>query len=270
MEPQKPLLSNLKLKKVRLAHFFYAFCFLCQSSYSNEISLLFGKQFNQYKEYSSNGTLLDTEKGWLNAHALSFKSELSQAHSLLFSLSESYGTLPYVGHTQNGSPHVTRTQEKHSEYHISYFYSPSINRTHTYGIGIDHHDWLREIQPGNGVLGLNEDYSWDGISVYHIFEKSQWQFASSLSYLYSGNVEVDLSEVGSGFINVPLHSGLQAEYGITFITPITAKLSVLSNLIGVWRYIPKGEPVQVGNTAFLEPESEFLQMGVSIGIKYSF
>jgi hypothetical protein len=255
---------------VRLAHFLFLFYFLCQSSYSNEISLLFGKQFNQYKEYSSTGTLLDTEKGWLDSQTLSFKYQLGSAHSLLFLYSKSSGMLPYVGHTQNGLPHTTHTQETHSEYNASYYYAPSNNRAHSYGIGIRRHEWLREIQPANGILGLTEDYSWNGISVHHIFNKAKWEFASSLSYLYSGNIEVDLTEVGSGIVNVPLHSGVQAEYGITFINPITNKLSWLFNVVGVWRYIPKSESVQVGNQAFLEPESESYQMGISVGIKYLF
>jgi len=267
----RQLLHNKQYKKeARYLCFFFFTSILSSLSHSNELTFLMGKQFFQYKEYSQSGLLLDTEEGWLNHLALQFDTQLYSDHLFHASGSFASATIPYEGYTQSGRTHSTETQETLTTLNLEYYYAPLINSSNLLGIGLHQAEWLREIKPNNGVLGLNETYTWNAISLNYLFKYQSWQLKSSLSHLYSGSISVDLTEVGKGIVDVPLENGYQSELALSYKKQITPNISASIIVSGLWRYFPASKAVIAGNSQISEPQSELFQTGVDLGISYLF
>ncbi len=222
-----PILLHNKLciKEARYLCFFFFTSILSSLSHSNELTFLFGKQFFKYQEYSKSGMLLDTEEGWLDHLALQFDTQLYSDHLIHAAASFASATIPYEGYTQSGQTHSTETQETLTTLNLEYYYAPFINSSNLLGIGLHQAEWLREIQPNNGVLGLNEKYTWNAVSLNYLFRYQSWQLKSSLSHLYSGNINVDLTEVGKGIVDVPLENGYQSEVALSYKKQIIPNIS---------------------------------------------
>lgn len=270
MEVRQLLINKLFKKEVPIAYFFFLAYGISSSCYSNELTLLLGKQYFHYQEYSQSGVLLDTEAGWLNQLALQFESSLYSDHLIHTSGSVASATIPYRGHTQSGKKHATQTRETLTALAIEYYYLPLINTSHILGVGLQKNEWLREIQPKNTVLGLNETYTWNAISFNYLFRYQAWQLKSSFSHLPSGNINVDLSEIHKGTVNVPLKNGYQTALALSYKKQLTPNLSTSIIASGLWRYFPESNAVNVGNSQIKEPQSELLQTGIDVAISYAF
>lgn len=267
----RPLLINKFLKKeVRIAHFFFLAYVISSSCHSNELTLLLGKQYFHYQEYSQSGVLLDTEAGWLNQLALQFESSLHSDHLIHTSGSVASATIPYRGHTQSGKKHVTQTRETLTSLNIEYYYLPLINASNLFGIGLHKNQWLREIQPKDSILGLNETYTWNAISFNYLFRYQAWQLKSTFSHLSSGNINVDLSAINKGTVNVPLKNGYQTALALSYKKQLTTHLTTSIIASGLWRYFPESNAVNVGNSQIKEPQSKLLQTGIDVAISYAF
>lgn len=270
MELQQLLLNKLFKKEVRISYFFFLAYFVSSFCYSNELTLLLGKRFFQYQEYSQSGMLLDTEEGLLNNLSLQFDTLPYSDHFIHSSGSLASATIPYEGYTQRGKTHSTETREKVTTLNLEYYYIPLINPSNLLGIGLHQIEWLREIQPNGSVLGLNEKYTWNAVSLNYLFRYKPWQLKSSVSHLYSGNIKVDLTEVQKGIVSVPLKNGYQAELALSYKKQITSDISTSVITSGLWRYFPESNAVNTGNSQVREPRSELFTAGIDFGISYLF
>lgn len=270
MEVRQLLINKLFKKEVPIAYFFFLAYGISSSCHSNELTLLLGKQYFHYQEYSQSGVLLDTEAGWLNKLALQFETQLNSDHFIHTSGSFASATIPYKGYTQSGKNHSTQTRETLKSLNIEYYYVPLINASHLLGIGLHRNEWLREIQPKNSVLGLNEIYTWNATSFNYLFRYQAWQLKSSLSHLSSGNINVDLTEINKGTVNVPLKNGYQSELALSYKKQLTTNLSTSIIASGLWRYFPESNAVNAGNSQITEPQSELFQTSIDVGISYLF
>ena len=116
-----------------------------------------------FAEYSDMQEKVVTERGWIYGGDLEFKTTFSriyfQANAALHQ-----GNVAYQGQAQgSGEPHSTRTTETMADYSFGIGRAYETWRRHDYAFiyaGIGFHQWVRDIQTKDNVLGLYELYRW--------------------------------------------------------------------------------------------------------------
>ncbi len=266
--PTQLLNSPLLIKGAMYLHLLLFLSFVSPSCMSQQLSLLLDQQFFHYQEYSDDGGVLDSEKGWLFGPLIRYGHQFKSGFELIMSASLLAGAVTYEGHTQAGKNHHTDTKENLQRLNVALLYTAA--PSYGAGINVERFIWDRDIQPNLGVLGLHETYSWLALSFSQNLQLTDFELSLSVGKLINGNIRVDLNEINKGLIDVPLKSGVQIEFYINYKKNITERVYVYSRFSGLWRYFNKSDVVRSGNSLFSEPQSETFQAGGALGVSYSF
>jgi hypothetical protein len=265
----KYLLNNLYLKKGAMSlPLFLILSLVIPNGISQPLSLSIDKQFFHYQEFSDDGSVLNSEKGWLYGPLIRYEHQYDSGFDLTLSASLLKGSVAYKGRTQAGKNHDTNTQENIQRLNAGLLYwATPIYRV---GINVEEFIWDRDIKPNLGVLGLHETYSWFARSFNQSLRLGNLDISLSIGELLRGNIKVDLSEINKGVIDVPLKPGVQVEFGINYKKNISGRVYLYTQVVGLWRYFKKSDAVRSGSSLFTEPESETIQAGGALGILYVF
>ena len=244
--------------------------FLCMPTVSLAQSLTVSASsvYTYYREYSERKTVLNNETGWLPSLSLAygFSTFLKNEFSLAMKLTK--GSLNYAGYLQNGSPHQTQTDTVIYDVAMQYFHRLENHSDFAVGLLIGQHNWQRDILPSGAGLGLYEQYKWYRVlaSVQYQYNKMQYQFSAGA--LLDGNVNVNLTELNLGKIDIPLQTGYQMDMNFAYQfhheNECGLSVSLDNNLI----YFDKSKAVRVANSEFSEPNSIQLQSIVKFSYEF--
>jgi len=166
-----------------------------------------------YTEFSTTDKILNRELGWLPG----VEARLSHAISAdwLIQIQGAYylGTVDYAGQTQAGVPHSTDTETKFLRFG-GQIEKVIYKKTNLF-IGIQSHQWQRDIQDNNNVSGISETYQWIeysfGLSA-NILSYQKDLFNIEAAYLITRNatIDVDLSRVNFGSATLDIGNGAGA------------------------------------------------------------
>lgn len=263
-------ITSLKKGTVPLCLFF-VFQITPQFTYSQPINLSLSvlNQYFYFQEFSQEGTVLDTESGWLQGLKLDTSFALHNTGILSADVSFLNGRVDYDGLTQSLNKHHTKTDELILESNLMYI-QPDVYSGYSIGVLIGATRWERDIQPANNVLGLHEVYSWNNLGLVQTIETSNIEIRLALQYLLNGDLEVDLTEVNKGKVNVPLPTGRAADLTASYRLAASEQLSFFCELTSRWRYFPRSQLKSIPGGAINEPENELFQAGLNFKVSYLF
>lgn len=239
-----------------------------------------------YKEFDdTDGSILDREDGWIPGLVFGFREHRGPWFGH-FDASLHYGEVDYDGHTQDGVPARTDTDERivDASFRFGYWFGAEGEpRIAPYG-GFGYRHWRRDIEDGQDV---------NGRPVRGILEKYRW------AYLLVG-VEANLrqSEVSEWGVDLRLTRPLDPKLDIEGFAGLDDATLELGEKTGgratlYWRYwygedaavelAPFYERLDIGRspdtlltsggtpaTVAFEPRSETRNYGVNLSIKRSF
>ncbi|MBT8128790.1 MAG: hypothetical protein KJP10_02280 [Gammaproteobacteria bacterium] len=169
--------------------------------YAFDLGLAAELLYFDYEETDINGNLLNQETGLIPGLSLTAAKAFDSLNNT-FKISAHDGQVDYDGQTQSGQPHETTTEETIYRMLYKLSWSPASSQSALYGEA-GWHQWDRDIQPTNGVLGLFERYQWwsleAGIQLPFIKNDSQ-DLSLQLGMLttFNGTIMIDLTEAGYG------------------------------------------------------------------------
>ena len=164
------------------------------SSYADDLEIIPSVYFFNYEEFNTLGVSLDKEIGIVPGIKIKY---LYQHNSLtvspFFSLHD--GSVDYIGSTQTGSSHNTKTNTNLFTAGVEFDFQ-LINNFNFIG-GMQHTQWDRDILSTNGVLGLHELYTWTELSAgvsyqSDIFNNSYYSFSISALYILNPAMKIYL------------------------------------------------------------------------------
>ena len=244
--------------------------FLCMPTVSLAQSLTVSASsvYTDYREYSERKTVLNNETGWLPSLSLAygFSTSLKNEFSLAMQLTK--GSLNYAGYLQNGSPHQTQTDTVIYDVAMQYFHRLENHSDFAVGLLIGQHNWQRDILPSGAGLGLYEQYKWYRVlaSVQYQYNKMQYQFSAGA--LLDGNVNVNLTELNLGKIDIPLKRGYEINANLTHLIHQTEHSEGFISWDGSLIYFDKSQPIRAGNSQFTEPNSIHLQTAIIFSYRF--
>lgn len=170
-----------------------------------------------YEEFDVTGFSLNHESGFIPGLATRLNHE---QHS--FEASIHNGTVDYDGYTQSLTPHQTDT--KQTLINLSYRYHILLNEIddqNKYFLGVSYKYWFRDIQPNNGVNGLEETYTWFTVEAgiqSVIFSKQNHALLLELGLLHTlnGTISIDLENSGFGSPELDLGNKPGIKGGLKF------------------------------------------------------
>lgn len=271
------LTNKRKLKEGALLRPFFcalSFCYVGMSS-AADVGIEIGFQNFDYTEYSESDIELDNESGFIPVLTLEYQHSLNAKTKLTTRFSYSANALVYDGQTQQGAPHITKTDEMFANgfIQLEYLYLKNnllLKPEFHYG----YNQWYRDIRPANNVLGLFEKYSWHNIGLGLQIEKHQGRTrivgGTKFSILPFSNVNVDLSDAGYSKVDVPLPMGFEFGSNIGFLKTINSNTVISAQWSRQYRTFQVSEVVLTGNIGILEPRSLAIIDTLSFGLSYQF
>jgi len=229
-----------------------------------------------YEEFSTTGTSLNNEKGFLPGVKLKY-SHASDNYIFTPYVSIHDGEIDYTGYTQSGQPHTTQTEEKLTQLgiEIKTTYIEAISSRIVFGV--KHWEWDRNILDNNNVRGLHEIYKWNELSVGLNFEtdiKNNSLYWTNIFALHTFNPSMDLflPNTKESF-KLGSKAGFRINAGKSWIYNKNTSYS-LSVISEYWEF-GKSDFVYTndffGQPALLnEPASESLHIGLEFSYIYNF
>lgn len=233
------------------------------------LSLSFLTEYFYFQEFSQQGSILNTESGYISGLEISTDLVLNTHDKLTVFHSFLKGVVDYEGLTQSYEPHNTHTHQNVNFSSISYIKNGN-EHGWNFGVDIGIFRWKRDIRPNNDVLGLTEIYTWKNIGFIQEVSTSNIIAGISFYYLFDGSLEVDLNQINRGKVDVPLPEGYQGNLNVDYTVYSKNDLKVLLGLSVKWRYFPRSKPVSFSGGELLEPENELYQGGFGLNFIYSF
>jgi hypothetical protein len=156
-----------------------------------------------YREYDSQGNLLDWENGFLPGLLLGMDYSKG-SWQIAGLLSYHSGDIAYTGQTSGGMPISTTTRQQitDAELHAGYQFQQIQQITPTLYVGTANHYWRRDIQAthtssGIPVRGLLETYRWWqaflGVKISGKTSSFDWGLDTRLTRIIAPTVDVDYS-----------------------------------------------------------------------------
>lgn len=220
-----------------------------------------------YKEFSDDSDVLNNEHGVLYGFNFLLGLSLLAEHYIQYEYSILSGRVKYDGFTQSFEEHETQTDERLSENELYYWHGLS---HYHFGLSVAYAKWDRYIRPKNNVLGLQETYSWKKISINQSYQISDILLIGSVSRLIDAEVEVDLSEVNSGYLVVDMPDGYEINLTSGYKKNIVKGFSIITKAMFTWRYFERSGFSEVKGRAFLEPENEVFISTLALEFLYEF
>ncbi len=229
-----------------------------------------------YQEFSQDGSELDREQGYLPAFEIRADLNISARHSVLLEYGQQQGELPYIGHTQTGQPHTTKTDEARQRYRLGWQWSSEWGLQTL--LAWQQQDWQRRIQPQGTVSGLNEYYRWSGPVAQLGWRWSlltgELSVIGDAGYWQDSNLEIDLRNAGFGRPVINLPAG--REFGVLFQYRCFLNASWFMQLSHHqrYRYFPRSQSVKrsngLGIVSFREPENQSYEQEYWLGLGWRF
>src|SRR5690606_4564879 len=250
-------------------------CCLSSCVSAHSISVFMGAEHWLYQEFNTSGAELNREQGWLPGAEVAALWQLTGSTWLSVQWMQQQGALDYIGATQAGTTHITRTDETTRKYRISWRF---IAESFYIGAGIQQFDWDREIRAENGVLQLHDYYHWLGpvLETGFIYQSSDWgiDVNSYAGWWLQGDMRIDLQHVGYGNPIVSLPDGYEAGVNLQFNYQLNEHWFVLLKHQQGWRYFPASDYVSAykgfSRIELHEPESRNHFQGYWLGVQYHF
>lgn len=226
-----------------------------------------------YEEFGITGNSLDKEIGVLPG----IKAKYSfQYEGLSFSsfINLHDGTVNYIGSTQSGQSHNTRTLQNLLSFGFDLKIPLQSVVVSNMTIGYRNWKWDRDILSVNGVMGLHELYKWHELSIglEHITEiKESVYYTTQLSLLHTVNPEMKIYlENSSETLQLGEHLGFRIQFGKTWLRN-TNQIN-LNFMIEYWQF---GRSNSVftddffGSSVFIaEPRSESIHTSLNLSYRF--
>lgn len=250
-------------------------CCLSSCVSAHSISVFMGSERWLYQEFNNSGAELNREQGWLPGTEVAALWQLTESTGLLVQWAQQQGVLDYIGATQAGTTHITRTDETTRKYRISWRF---IADSFYIGAGLQQFDWDREIRAANGVLQLYEYYQWQGpvLETGFVYQSAAWSMEVNTfaGWWLQGDMRIDLQHIGYGNPIVSLPDGYEAGVNLQFNYQLNEHWFVLLKHQQGWRYFPASDYVSAykgfSRIELHEPESRNYFQGYWLGLQYRF
>jgi len=266
---------------------------LCSAQQSSSTTQTFDVAFKEYHVHYQE-SIPDYETGWMNGLHLSYKNQNQQTKEywrLLYETTDHPDQ--YIGFLQDDAGNITGpynaiTKNKKTTGEIIYA-NPLRDADNAYAyIGIGFHNWDRKIM-GSATLGVAdnlEKYSWKYIPVGYRNEyqiDNKWSGATDIAirFMFGGEMKAPSpSKIDSFQVNLGNKPGFKAEFPYSY--KMNSQWSLVLNpwyeywKIGQSNWVPQtvnGIPKydSSGNQYVVyEPSSKTNQIGIDIGVSYTF
>jgi len=230
-----------------------------------------------YTEFSTTDEVLNRELGWLPG------LELKLSHTItsdwLIGIHSAYyqGTVDYTGQTQSGAPHTTDTETKLLRFGGRI--KKGIYKNIHLFVGVQLHQWNRNIRDNNNVSGLDETYKWLEYSIglnsdLFISQNDILNLEAGFLIIRNGTLDVDLSRIDLGTTRLDLGDGTGARLNLSWKRISTNNIHYgLSLFVEGWNFGRSNtKPTQGGASSVFvtEPRSETRNIGLKFNIEYMF
>ena len=228
-----------------------------------------------YEEFSPTGKSLDKEQGILPGVRFKYSH---QANDVTFSpfISFNGGTIDYIGSTQAGDPHNTRTIENIISIGLDLTLKPKSGKEPVMVFGLRHWQWDRDILTVNNVRGLHELYSWSELSAGLYFEtenyyNSFYTAKFSVFQIFNPQMKIYL-ENSSETLDLGESPGVRLVAGKTWLQQ---QNRISLNFIAEYWQFGRSNSIFTndffGSSVFItEPESESFHTGIELSYRTSF
>lgn len=226
-----------------------------------------------YEEFGITSKSLDKELGFLPGIKVKYSFQYD-AVTISPYLSLHDGTVDYIGSTQSGQPHNTRTRQNLLTFGFDLKIPLQSVITSNMKVGYKNWKWDRDILSKDGVLGLHEFYSWHELNIgfEHIsIMKDKSFYTTQLSFLKILNPEMKIYLVNSSeTLQLGKHPGLRIQIGKTWLKNTNSVN--LTFLIEYWQF---GRSNTVftndffGSSTFItEPRSESIHTSFNLSYRF--
>lgn len=235
-------------------------------------------QYFYYEETLPDGTIFNTEKGWLPGLYLSASARLPAGLQLNASISRAKGSVDYEGATQTGRALITNTTETLTRVNVELAsplpaFSPG---SLSLIAGVSHTRWNRKIQPTPSTSHLYEHYRWYEFAggLRHCTTLAtlpgikQVCLTAKLTRSEYGTMTVKLEQfnLGSPELDLGGEWGGEASMKLELEGPFTVRLYTKTWNHGASKPVFIKQPNQV--TRLTEPASQSWLTGFEVGLRF--
>lgn len=230
-----------------------------------------------YTEFSTSGTTLDKETGWIPGVQFHLNKQFNEQWTVELELTTYDGNVNYDGHTQAGTAHSTNTDE--TIFKLGARIKTPLT-THTNLVfGTKYNKWERNISNNNDILGLLEIYRWWEISAgitgeFWKTETQSWLIEANLLRTINPTIHVDLSRADYGKTNLNLGTDWGTRLQLFWVHKHTSNWQYSFNIFyETWNFGRSNSQATTGgtNTATVyEPYSETRHKGLLLAITKSY
>lgn len=241
---------------------------------AHEVSIFVGQERWLYREFSPSNDELDREQGWLSGFEAAVLFSVNQRNKIYLLYAFQNDALDYVGATQIGAPHQTKTDETTHKNIATWRYY--LNNVYL-GFGGQYQSWDRKIRAANRVKHLDEFYRWFGLVLemgwFKQYERLKFEVTGSASSL-NGDLVVDLTHVDLNKPKLYLKDGYEVGATLQLSYQLAEQWRIQLKHQQGYRYFPETDFVtdRRGNkqSTLNEPESKNYFQGYWVGLNYQF
>jgi hypothetical protein len=221
--------------------------------------------------------VLDRETGWLPGIEARLNHSITPDWIIKVHGSYYQGIVDYVGQTQNGVPHTTDSGANLLRFG-GQIERTIVKKTNLF-IGVQSHQWDRDIKDNNNVSGIDETYQWIEYSIglnaeMFISQKDVLNMEAGFLITRNATIDVDLSRVDLGSTTLDIGDGTGARLNLSWKriseNNIHYGLSVFFEGWNFGRSNTKQTQGGSSNVFVTEPRSETRNIGLQFNIDYNF
>lgn len=230
-----------------------------------------------YAEFSTANKLLDRELGWLPG--LETRLRYPPGSRLLIDVHSAYyrSSVDYVGQTQSGTPHNTRTRTSLARLgaRAELTLYPDINLF----FSAQSHRWKRGIKVSNDISGIDESYQWLEYSIGFnssiiTSDKHVLILEAGLLATRQASMDVDLSRVDLGSAELDLGNGTGTRLSLLWRQHFQDNFRYGVNVFfEAWEFGRSNTKPTAGGASSVfvtEPRSETRNIGLKLNLEYGF
>jgi len=250
--------------------------FFKENSFANSLEISSGILRFDYQEFDTSGKLLDKETGFIPGIGLKYSTTYKHTGITVFS-SIYDGQIDYIGSTQSGFPHNTKTNERliKSGILLTSRKHPDFPARLLFSVAFQF--WDRDILTKNNVFGLHEQYTWYEYSLGLNFQQDisantyYWANTSAL-LIYQPEITV-LLQNGNKTLDIGEHIGIRLQAGKTWLMSSNNTLS--ASITSEFFEFGRSNTIYInnffGSPAFItEPQSKSFHNTIEISYTFNF
>lgn len=163
-----------------------------------------------YTEFNKADEVLDRELGWLNGVEIRLDHALTTRWSANIYTTFFTGNVDYTGQTQQNAPHNTDSDTR--LFRLGAKAETDIYKATRLFLGVQSHQWVRDIQDTGNVSGISEEYRWLEYTVgiksgFDIDQRNALNFEIAYLITRDASIDVDLSRVNFGSAKLDIGDG---------------------------------------------------------------